>query len=226
MSELAPSRTCPPHLVKERPYTRAEVISDGVVHGVALSSAVIAGAILVWLTWQVRNAVEVSAVTIYAVALVCMLSCSMAYNLTPDSPRKWFLRRFDLSGIYLMIAGTYTPLLTQVADPFTAWALAATVWGGAIAGIVAAIGFPAFNEKVKLIGYLFLGWVAVLALQPLMASLSAFTFSLMVVGGLLYTIGVIFWRWNSLKFQNVIWHGFVVTAAGCHYVAIRAAMGV
>jgi hemolysin III len=226
MSEVVSQSKCPLHLARERPYTRGEVISDGVVHGFALGCAVIAGAVLIWLTFHARNLVETSAVTIYAFALVCMLACSMAYNLTPDSPRKWFLRRFDLSGIYLLIAGTYTPLLTQVSDPFTAWALGITVWTGALTGIVGALGFPDLNEKVKLVGYLFLGWVAVLALQPLMASLNVTTFTLMVAGGVLYTVGVLFWRWNSLRYQNVIWHCFVVMAAACHYVAIRAAMGV
>ncbi len=226
MSDAGPRSNCPVHLVNERAYSRAELISDGVVHGLGLLFALIGGAILVWLTAGARTIVEISAVTVYAVALIAMLGFSMAYNMTPDSPRKWFLRRFDLSGIYLLIAGTYTPLLTQVSDPFTAWALGVTVWGGALTGIVGAIGFPDLNEKVKLVGYLFLGWVAVFALQPLMASLNATAFALMVAGGLLYTVGVVFWRWNSLRYQNVIWHGFVVVAAGCHYVAIRHAIGV
>jgi hemolysin III len=217
-------RTAPAHVAHERPYSRVEVISDGVLHAVALIGALIGGVALVWQTATGRGVTEVSAVSIYAVALVTMLGCSLAYNMAPASPRKWLLRRFDLSGIYLMIAGTYTPLLTQVADPFTAWSLAAIVWGGAIAGIVAALGFPGRADRLNVLVYLALGWVAVFALKPLSASLSVTALALVGAGGLLYTLGVVFFRWNSLKFQNVIWHGFVVAAAACHYAAITAAM--
>lgn len=214
----------PLHLASERRYTRHEIITDGVVHGVALACAVVGAVGLIWATASWKGLVEVSAVTVYAVGLVVMLACSLIYNMLPASPLKWLFRRFDLSAIFLMIAGTYTPLLTQVSDPFTAWSLAAAVWGGAIAGIVAVLGFPELGDRIKLGLYLALGWVVVLALGPISASLPTLTFTLVIVGGLLYTIGVAFWRWNSLKYQNVIWHLFVVAAASCHFVAIASLM--
>ncbi len=212
------------HRLFDRPYSRGEIISDGAVHVVGLVAALIGLTILVTFTARWRGVVEVSAVMIYAVALVTMLGCSLAYNMIPVSPLKWFMRRFDHCGIYLLIAGTYTPLLTQVSDPFTAYALAATVWGGAITGIVLALGYPGRGEKFKVAAYLALAWVAVLAFKPLMASLSPTTMALVVAGGILYTAGVIFYRWNSLKYQNVIWHVFVVSAAACHFAAITTAM--
>jgi hemolysin III len=217
---LAPKQ----HRLFERPYSKAEIISDGAVHVIGLVAALIGLTILVMLTARWRGLIEVSAVMIYGVALVTMLACSLAYNMIPVSPLKWFMRRFDHCGIYLLIAGTYTPLLTQVSDPFTAYALAATVWGGAITGIVMALGFPGKGEKFKVAAYLALAWVAVFALKPLMASLPLITVALVVAGGLLYTFGVIFYRWNSLRYQNVIWHGFVVAAAACHFAAITTAM--
>lgn len=212
------------HRLFERPYSRAEIISDGAVHVIGLVAALIGLTVLVMLTARWRGLLEVSAVMIYGLALVIMLGCSLAYNMIPISPLKWLMRRFDHCGIYLLIAGTYTPLLTQVSDPFTAYVLAATVWGGAITGIVLALGFPARGEKFKLAAYLALAWVAVFALKPLMASLPMTTMILVVIGGLLYTLGVIFYRWNSLKYQNVIWHVFVVSAAACHFAAIATAM--
>lgn len=217
---LAPSQ----HRLFDRPYSKAEIISDGAVHIVGLVAALIGLTVLVMLTARWRGLLEVSSVMIYGVALVTMLGCSLAYNMIPISPLKWFMRRFDHCGIYLLIAGTYTPLLTQVSDPFTAYALAATVWGGAITGIVLALGYPGRGEKFKVAAYLALAWVAVFALKPLMASLPMSTVILVVIGGLLYTFGVVFYRWNSLKYQNVIWHGFVVAAAACHFAAITTAM--
>jgi hemolysin III len=212
------------HRLFERPYSRAEIISDGAVHVIGLVAALIGLTVLVMLTARWKGLLEISAVMVYGFALVTMLGCSLAYNMIPVSPLKWFMRRFDHCGIYLLIAGTYTPLLTQVSDPFTAYALAATVWGGAITGIVLALGYPGRGEKFKVGAYLALAWVAVFALKPLMASLPATTMALVVTGGLLYTFGVVFYRWNSLKYQNVIWHGFVVAAAACHFAAITTAM--
>jgi hemolysin III len=212
------------HRLFDRNYTRGEIISDGAVHVVGLVAALIGLTVLVMLTARWRGLIEVSAVMIYGVALVAMLGFSLAYNMIPVSPLKWFMRRFDHSGIFLLIAGTYTPLLTQVSDPFTAYALAVTVWGGAIAGIVLALGFPGKGDKFKVAAYLTLAWVAALAFKPLTESLSATTMTLVVVGGLLYTSGVVFYRWNSLRYQNVIWHVFVVAAAACHFAAITTAM--
>jgi hemolysin III len=214
----------PAHMQAERDYSRAEIVSDSVVHAVGLAGALIGGALLIWHTALWRSGTETGAVSIYALALVLMLSCSLTYNAWPDRPFKWLMRRFDHCGIYLLIAGTYTPLLTQVSDPFTAYALGVTVWGGAIGGVILALGFPLRTERFRVVIYLALAWVAVLAMRPLTESLSAVTLTLMIAGGLLYTGGVVFYRWNSLKFQNTIWHVFVVLAATCHFAAIAAAM--
>ncbi len=214
----------PEHLSKTRRYSKHEIVTDGVVHSVALAVALVGAVLLVWSTASWKSAIEVSAVAIYGVALVVMLTCSLVYNVLPASPLKWLFRRFDLSAIFLMIAGTYTPLLTQVSDPFTAWALAAFVWGGAITGIVAVLGFPRLGDRIKIILYLALGWVVVLALGPVSASLPSFSMNLVIAGGLLYTAGIVFFLWTNLRFQNVIWHLFVIAAAGCHFTAIASIM--
>jgi hemolysin III len=207
-----------------RPYSRAELISDGAVHVAALAAAVMGLSVLIVQTAAARGLLEVSAVVVYGVGLVVMLGCSLAYNMAPVSPLKALLRRFDHSGIFLMIAGTYTPFLTQLTDSLAAFALAGAVWGGAIAGIVMALGFPGRGERYKVAAYLALSWVAVLALVPLWQSLPMTSLVLLAGGGLLYTAGVVFYRWQSLRFQNVIWHGFVVAAATCHFAAIATAM--
>jgi hemolysin III len=217
---LAPKQ----HRLFDRPYSKSEIITDGAVHVVGLVAALIGLTVLVMLTAQWRGLVELSAVMVYGIALVTMLGCSLAYNMIPVSPLKWFMRRFDHCGIFLLIAGTYTPLLTQISDPFTAYALGVTVWTGAITGIVLALAYPGRGEKFKVAAYLALAWVAVFALKPLMTSLPMNTVVLVVVGGLLYTSGVVFYRWHSLRYQNVIWHIFVVAAAACHFAAITTAM--
>jgi hemolysin III len=214
----------PEHLARERTYSRGEIVSDGCVHAAALVAALLGGVVLVLATLQTRTPGEIAAVSVYALALVTMLGCSFAYNMTPPSPLKWFLRRFDLAGIYLLIAGTYTPLLTQMPDRWTAFALGAAVWAGAAAGVVMVLFFPGRGERYKLALYLGLAWIAILAAGPLLEAFSPTALALIIGGGLIYTGGVAFFIWSSLRFQNVIWHGHVVTAASCHFAAIANIM--
>jgi hemolysin III len=212
-----------PRLAK-RPYSLAELFADGVVHAVALLAAVIGLAVLLLLVVTRRSGLEISAVAIYAAALLAMFGFSAAYNLIPPSPLKWLLRRFDHSSIYFLIAGTYTPLLTQFHDRVWAWTLALLVWAGAVAGIVLKVALPGKFDRLSIAIYLVLGWVVMIAVKPMVASLPMPTVVLIGVGGLLYSFGVLFYLWHRLKYQNAIWHGFVAGAAGCHYAAIAYCM--
>lgn len=207
-----------------RPYSLGELLADGIVHAIALLAAIVGLAVLLLLVLMRRSGLEVWAVVIYGAALLLMFAFSAAYNLIPPSPLKWLLRRFDHSSIYLLIAGTYTPLLTQFHDRFWAWTLALVVWIGAIAGVIQKMALPGRFDRLSIAIYLMLGWVVLLAIKPMAASLPAPTLVLIGVGGLLYSVGVLFYVWRRLKYQNAIWHGFVATAAGCHYAAIAYCM--
>lgn len=210
--------------LKKRPFSEGELIADGLVHAVALLAAIVGLAVLIMLVVLKRSGVELTATIVYGVGLLAMLGFSAAYNLVPASNLKWILRRFDHSSIYLMIAGTYTPLITQFNDGFWAWTLAIIVWSGAILGIFVKLVLPGRFDRLSILVYLALGAVALLAIQPMRASLPPLTFWLVVTGGALYASGILFYLWKSLKFHNAIWHGFVVVAVGCHYAAITHAM--
>ena len=119
-----------------------------------------------------------------------------------------------------MIAGTYTPLLYQLQSRSWAWALAIVVWVGAIAGVVLKVALPGRFDRLSIAIYLLLGWAAAIAARPLFDSLPHATLVLLAVGGVLYSVGILFYLWHSLKFQNAIWHAFVAAAAACHYAAI------
>ena len=203
----------------QRVYTRGEVIADGIVHGLAIAAALVGGMLLLEHSSSFGMG-NIAGLSIYLLGLVAMLSFSAAYNLTPVSPLKWFLRRFDHSAIYVMIAGTYTPLLLQLADTFLAAMLGAVVWLGAAIGVGIKLILPGRHDGLAVIAYLALGWVGIFAASSFLAVLPLASMILIGVGGVLYSAGVPFYLWESLKFQNAIWHGFVVAAAACHFAAI------
>lgn len=212
-----------PRLAK-RPYSRGELVADGVVHGLAILAGVVAFPVL--FTRIVANgaASDGVAVAIYALGFFLMFGFSCAYNMTPPSPLKWLLRRFDHSSIYLMIAGTYTALLVRLEDRVWAWTLIGLVWTGALGGTIVKLVWPGRLDRLSIVLYLLLGWVAVIAIGPMIASLPATTMILVAIGGALYSIGVVFYKWHALKFQNAIWHGFVTIAAGCQWAGIAYVM--
>jgi hemolysin III len=210
--------------LNKRPFSPGELFVDGLIHAAALLAAIVGLAVLIMLVVLKRSGVELTATIIYGACMLAMLGFSAAYNLVPASDLKWLLRRFDHSAIYLAIAGTYTPLLTQFNDSGVAWMLAAIVWGGAILGITLKLALPGRFDRAAILVYLALGASALLAVRPIMASLPPLTVTLLAIGGALYASGVLFYLWKSLKFHNAIWHGFVVAAVGCHYAAITHAM--
>jgi hemolysin III len=206
--------------LSKRPYSLGELVADGVVHGAAILAALIGLAVLIFMAASHGSGLVLAGAIVYAGCLLAMLCFSAAYNMTPASPLKWLFRRFDHVGIYLAIAGTYTPLLIQFTDSFWAWTLGITVWAGAAAGSVLKLAMPGRYEKLSVAAYLALGWVAVFALKPMFESLPLASSVLVIVGGIIYSAGVVFYKWHSLRFQNAIWHGFVAVAAACHFAAV------
>ncbi|RTL76706.1 MAG: hemolysin III family protein, partial [Bradyrhizobiaceae bacterium] len=156
----------------------------------------------------------------YAAGLIAMLAFSAIYNLWPISPVKWVLRRFDHSAIYVLIAATYTPFLAQMTDRRLGFLLMGGVWSVALIGIALKVFYPGRFDKLAVVLYLALGWSGVMAYDSIAASLSSTTLWLIAIGGVLYSAGVIFHAWERLRFQNAIWHGFVLLAAACHYSAV------
>jgi hemolysin III len=149
-----------------------------------------------------------------------MLRFSAAYNMWPVSHTKWILRRFDHSSIYLLIAGTYTPFIAQLKISIASAGLLTGVWLAAGVGVVLKLVLPGRFDRVAVVLYLLLGWSGVMACGPVIASLPSLTFWLLAAGGVVYSMGVIFHLWRSLRFQNAIWHAFVLLGAVCHYTAV------
>ncbi|HEY0233877.1 MAG TPA: hemolysin III family protein [Afipia sp.] len=201
-------------------YDPHEILADGIVHLLGIVLGVVAVLVLLGLTAIYATTAQMVSVAIYAAGLVAMLTISASYNLWPVSPAKWLLRSVDHSAIFVLIAATYTPFLAQIHDRFIGGALLVGVWSVAAFGIGLKIFVPGRFEKLSLGLYLALGWSGVVAYDSLSSSLPSTTMWFIVAGGLLYSFGVIFHAWQRLRFQNAIWHSFVLLAAACHYTAV------
>ena len=207
-----------------RDYDRAEVRLDAVVHGVGLVLGIVGTAVLIAFTLRSPAVGDLPVAIVYTTGLLAMLGFSAAYNLWPVSRIKWLLRRFDHSAIYLLIAATYTPFIAQMKNGLLATTLLAGVWTVAAVGIVLKLALPGRFDRFSIVLYLALSWSGV-AMYEVIAALPASTLWLLGAGGLLYSFGVVFHLWESLRFQNAIWHAFVVFAAACHYTAVIDYLG-
>jgi hemolysin III len=147
----------------------------------------------------------------------------MAYNLWPASPVKQVLARLDQAAIFLFIAGAYTPFLAILGDG-TANLLLLFVWSAALIGIALKLIVPQHFGRLAILLYLGIGWSGVLVFGQLAATLPPAALCLLVAGGVLYSLGIIFHLWETLRFQNAVWHGFVVTAAMLHLGAMLDCM--
>ncbi|WP_024507526.1 hemolysin III family protein [Bradyrhizobium sp. ARR65] len=201
-------------------YDRAELIADGIVHAIGIILGLIAATALVVLTAVYATALDIVGVSIYVAGLLTMLVLSATYNLWPVSRAKWVLRRFDHSAIYVLIAATYTPFIMELEPSVFSVALLVGVWCVAIFGIVLKLGWPGRFDRLSIGLYLALGWSGAMLYDWVVAALPTLALRLVLAGGALYSLGVIFHAWRRLRFQNAIWHCFVLLGAACHYSAV------
>jgi hemolysin III len=206
------------------PYDRAELVADGVVHLVGIACAILGTALLVPKAVQLQ-ALQGASVWIYGLCLVMLFIASAAYNFWPGIRGKLVLRRVDQSVIFLFIAATYTPLISLTNDEPSSIPLAA-IWSTAWIGAVLKLGCPGRFERASIILCLILGWSGLVVYDDVFGRLPISSVVLIVAGGLLYSVGVIFHLRDGLRFQNAIWHLFVVTAAALQFWAIFDFLGV
>jgi hemolysin III len=199
--------------------TSAAKCADLVVHVVGLTLALVGGIVLLALAVRAGSITRVVGVSIYAAGVIAMLACSTAYNFAKARYRP-VLRRLDHAGIYLMIAGSYTPFTIHNLTGAWAWGMTAAIWTLAIIGALAKIFVPVLDRRLGAAVYLALGWLVVVALKPMIDHVTWVALLLLVAGGVLYSTGVIFYVNKRLKFSRAIWHGHVVAAAATHWAAV------
>lgn len=204
---------------EQRPYTLAELVVDGIVHVLGLAGAIIVGAGLLAFA-VIETAPELPALALYLGSLVAVLGVSLAYNLWPVSPVKKVLARFDQAAIFLFIAGSYTPFLAVMGGTTTGVLMTSFVWGASLIGVALKLIVPEHFGRLAIALYLAIGWSGILVFQSLAQTLPHSTMMLVLAGGVTYSLGIIFHLWEKLKFQNALWHVFVVGGASLHLWAV------
>ncbi|MDB5396022.1 MAG: Hly-III-like protein [Rhodospirillales bacterium] len=201
-------------------YTKAERWVDAVVHILGLIGGAIA---VIWLFEQagpVITAGRIATAAVYAFGLIGMLSASALYNLTRAGRLKAIFRRLDHAMIYVMIAGTYTPLSLTALRPGLGIPLCAIVWLLAAIGVALKVVRQHPHERLSLTLYLTMGWLVLPLLPSLIAILPAGAIVLIISGGAIYSLGSFIHTRMGWPFHNAVWHGMVICAAGLHVAAI------
>ncbi|MCG8528988.1 MAG: hemolysin III family protein [Opitutales bacterium] len=201
-------------------FTNLEEIFNAITHGIGFLLG-IAGLVLAVVFASIRSdAWLVVACSIYGASLVILYAASTFYHAIRHLPTKKVFMILDHCGIYLLIAGTYTPFVLGPLRGPLGWSFFGVIWGIAIVGIVLESISKTHGGIRSSIIYLVMGWLIVGAIAQLYATLSTFGFVMLVVGGVCYSIGVIFYLWKNLPFGHVVWHLWVVAGSVCNFFAV------
>lgn len=206
-------------------YSLGEEIANSVTHGIGAVLSVAGLTALVLLAAIHGDAWRVVSFSIYGSTLIILYLISTLYHSFPQPRLKRIFRTLDHAAIYLLIAGTYTPFLLVTLRGALGWTLLAVVWSLAVVGVVWKLFFMDRLKVVATMAYLFMGWIAIIAVKPMIANLSTVGMILVATGGAVYSLGVIFYVWRKLPYNHAIWHLFVLVASICHFFAVMTLVG-
>ena len=201
-------------------YTVAEEIANALTHG---AGAVLSGGALtamVIVAAMTSDPWRIVGASIFGITLLLMYVMSTLYHALPHPRLKSFFRVADHCAIYLLIAGTYTPfLLVNMRGPW-GWTLMTILWGGAAAGCIFKFFYTGRFNKLSTAIYVAMGWTIVIAIKPTLEMVPMEALAALAVGGLLYTLGAVFYLWERMPYNHAIWHVFVLGGSTAHFCAV------
>lgn len=201
-------------------YTVGEEIFNSVSHGVGVLLSIAALVLLIVFAVIYSDGYGLAGALVYGISLILLYTMSMVYHIVQNERAKKVLRIFDHCSIFILIAGTYTPYLLGPLRGGLGWTIFGIIWGVTIAGIILnAISLEKF-KVLSLICYVAMGWGIVLSIKPLAQNLALPGIVLLVAGGLVYTIGVVFYVMKKYRYMHSVWHLFVLGGSVCHYFSI------
>jgi hemolysin III len=202
------------------PVVVREEIANSVTHGLGLLASLVGAFVLVSLgvergeTWQAVSA------AVYGFTLVALYTASTLYHALKGTRARGVLRVLDHCAIYLLIAGTYTPITLVGLRGGWGWTLFGLAWGFAAVGIIFKILATGRFAVLSTVAYVLMGWLCIVAVKPMVVLLSPGALALLGAGGALYTAGIVFYHSNRVPYSHAVWHLFVVAGSVCHYLAI------
>lgn len=202
-------------------YPWAEEIANSLSHGVGLVFGIVALVLLlVQAVGDNASTMAITSYSLYGGSMILLYLASTLYHAIPHQKAKYWLKKFDHCAIYLLIAGTYTPFLLVGLNSPLAKGLMAVIWGLALFGVIFKLAFAHRFEVLSLVTYLTMGWLSLIVIYQLATKLSLGGVALLALGGVVYTLGVIFYASKRFRFGHAIWHGFVLGGSACHFLAI------
>lgn len=201
-------------------YSKREEVANAITHGIGIVFSVIALVLLLLNSIPTGSLWHIVSLTVYGVTMILLYVCSTLLHSFPEGKIKDFFEILDHSAIYLFIAGTYTPFLFLVVKGSLSWILFGLVWGLAVFGVVFKAFFVKRFNLLSTLVYIIMGWLIVIAWRSLVETLPTPGMTLLVIGGLLYTIGTIFYVWRAFPFHHAVWHVFVLGGTAVHFFAV------
>lgn len=209
--------------IKKR-FSLGEEIANAVSHGLGVAFAIVALTLLIVFAAQQGTARHIVSFSIYGASMILLyLSSTMNHALTQGKAKEFF-HNFDQIAIFLLIAGTYTPLSLVALKGDWGWTLFGLQWGLATIGIIAKLFMPnKFEKGVNILfisSYILMGWMLLFFLLPLYRNMPGMGMGFIFIGGACYTLGTLFFKWEKLPYSHLIWHLFVIGGSVCHFIAI------
>ena len=207
-------------LAEAKVYTAGEEIVHAITHGVGLLFSLAGLGMLVVMASLHGDAWVVVGCAVFGATLVLLYGASTLYHGVRGQRAKRVLRRCDHAAVFLLIAGTYTPFTLVSLRGGWGWTLLGLVWALALLGVTLQATIPSWARRFSAPLCLTMGWLVLIAIEPLARAVHPDGLALLVLGGLAYTFGVIFYAWERLPFNHAVWHVFVLAGSACHYSCV------
>jgi hemolysin III len=201
-------------------YGFGDELASSVIHGIGVVLSIAGLAVLVTFAGLYADTRAVVSCAVFGSTLVVLYTTSTLYHAIPFARVRPILRRLDHIAIFVLIAGTYTPFTLLALPGAWGWSLFATIWTLALAGSVLELGFPQAPRRLVALFYVAMGWVGMVAIEPLYHHLQPGGLALLLAGGVAYTLGVPFYLMRRMPFHHTVWHVFVLAGSILHYLAV------
>ena len=201
-------------------YTPREEFVHAISHGLGFVAAAIGLVVLLVAASARGTTTHIVGVGIFGITLTLLYASSTIYHGLPDSSAKNFMRKLDYIAIYLLISGSYTPFILIKMHNSWGWTMLALIWALALLGIILELVRNSPTRRISIALYLGMGWIAVFALEPLVETLEPAGVVLLILGGLTYSVGVIFYAWHKLPYNHAVWHGLVLAGSALHFASV------